>query len=300
MGRRRKGRDIHGVLLLDKPAGYSSNQAVQKIRWLFQARKAGHTGTLDPFATGMLPICLGEASKTAAFMLDADKTYEARARLGEATETGDVEGGVIQEEVVPELDFTTIESAMTHFRGNVEQVPPMYSALKHQGTPLYKLAREGKVVERKTRTVIIHELEIISWEAPDLVFRARCSKGTYIRTLAEDLAKALGTCAHLRELRRTTSGVFTTGMVTLEELEKHVEAGTAETLLLLPDAGLSDWPIITLDQQAATRFCHGNPVSAGNSEAGLSRVYSKEGLLLGLGEIEGNHLKPKRIMNLSA
>jgi tRNA pseudouridine55 synthase len=296
---RRKGRDIHGILLLDKPAGYSSSQAVQKVRWLFQARKAGHTGTLDPFATGMLPICLGEASKTAAFMLDADKTYVARARLGEATETGDVEGEVIQQEAVPDLDTAAIDAAMSGFRGTFDQVPPMYSALKHEGTPLYKLAREGKVVERKARTVTVHELELISWRTPDLVFRARCSKGTYIRTLAEDLAKALGTCGHLRGLRRTTTGVFTSGMVTLEQLEKQVEEGAPESLLLPPDAGLTDWPVTTLDQDSSTRFSHGNPVPAPEQSPGLTRVYSETSLLLGLGEITGNLLKPRRIMNLA-
>ena len=178
MGRRRKGRDVHGVLLFDKPAGFSSNQAVQKVRWLFQARKAGHTGTLDPFATGMLPICLGEASKTAAFMLDADKTYEAVACIGTATETGDIEGEVVREDAVPDLDAAAIEAAMQKFRGPIEQVPPMYSALKHQGQPLYKLAREGKEVQRDARPVTIHELELLSWESPELVFRVCCSKGT--------------------------------------------------------------------------------------------------------------------------
>jgi tRNA pseudouridine55 synthase len=299
MGRRRKGRDIHGVLLLDKPAGYSSNQAVQKVRWLFQARKAGHTGTLDPFATGMLPICLGEASKTAAFMLDADKTYEACARLGIATETGDIEGAEVRNEAVPELDAVRIESAMKEFRGDIEQVPPMYSALKHKGQPLYKLAREGKEVKREPRTVTIHELELMSWDAPDLSFRVRCSKGTYVRTLAEDLASELGSCAHLRALRRTTSGVFDGGMVSLEELEARVGGGNPETLLLPPDAGLSDWPVITLDETAATRFSHGNPVETESTENGLARVYGPFGNLLGLGEVEHcNRLKPMRIMNI--
>ena len=300
MGRRRKGRDIHGILLLDKPAGFSSNQALQKVRWLFQARKAGHTGTLDPFATGMLPICLGEASKTAAFMLDSEKTYEARARTGIATETGDIEGEVVREEDIPELDAKKIEKAMAAFRGTIEQVPPMYSALKHKGQPLYKLAREGKTVERAPRTVTIHELECLAWEAPDLVFRARCSKGTYIRTLAEDLAKTLGSCAHLRALRRTEVSPFSkTGMVTLEDLEARVEAGDPESLLLPVDAGLEAWPVVELDEASATRFIHGNPVEV-DEEDGPARVYGPTGLLLGLGEItEKSLLKPKRVMNLS-
>lgn len=300
MGRRRKGRDIHGILLLDKPAGFSSNQALQKVRWLFQARKAGHTGTLDPFATGMLPICLGEASKTAAFMLDSEKTYEARARMGIATETGDIEGEEVREEDIPELDAEKIEKAMAAFRGTIEQVPPMYSALKHKGQPLYKLAREGKTVERAPRTVTIHGLECLAWEPPDLVFRVACSKGTYIRTLAEDLAKALGSCAHLVALRRLEVSPFSSvAMVTLEDLEAHVEAGTPESLLLPVDAGLEAWPVVYLDEASATRFKHGNPVEA-NGEEGPVRVYDREGLLLGLGEIGSeNILKPKRVMNLT-
>lgn len=298
MGRRRKGRDIHGILLLDKPPGMSSNQAVQKVRWLFQARKAGHTGTLDPFATGMLPICLGEASKTAAFMLDHDKTYEARARLGIATETGDIEGETVRDETVPEICEAGIETAMDRFRGNIEQVPPMYSALKHEGRPLYKLAREGREVERKPREVTIHELELLAWEPPDLTFRVRCSKGTYVRTLAEDLAAALGSCAHLRTLRRTASGPFQADMVTLDELESRVETGNPESLLLPPDAGLADWPIITLDESDASRFSHGNPVDTNEPATGMVRVYGPEGQLLGMGEkVSGKLLKPKRIMN---
>lgn len=300
MGRRHKGRDIHGILLLDKPAGFSSNQAVQKVRWLLQARKAGHTGTLDPFATGMLPICLGEASKTAGFMLDHDKTYQACARLGVATETGDIEGEAIREEYVPELDIERIEIAMQRFRGAIEQVPPMYSALKHEGTPLYKLAREGKEVERKARSVTIHNLELLAWEPPELSFSVNCSKGTYVRTLAEDIAAELGTCAHLRTLRRTTSGPFADGMVTLEALEAQVEAGTPESLLLAPDAGLADWSVVTLDETAANRFSHGNPVKVDTPATGMVRVYAPGSRLLGLGEITPeNLLKPRRIMNLT-
>jgi tRNA pseudouridine55 synthase len=299
MARRRKGRDIHGVLLLDKPAGWSSNQAVQKVRWLLQARKAGHTGTLDPFATGMLPICLGEASKTAAFMLDANKTYEARARLGVATTTGDVEGDHLRTASVPDLDAAAIERVLADFTGVIRQVPPMYSAIKHEGQPLYRLARAGREVERESREVTIHRLELLDWRAPDLEFRVTCSKGTYVRTLAEDLAAALGSCAHLRALRRTASGAFDGGMVTLEEVEVRAQAGDAESLLLPPDAGLADWPVVTLDAAATTRFSHGNPVMAPDAEQAHVRVYSEAGTLLGLGEITtGNRLKPKRIMNL--
>lgn len=299
MGRRRKGRDVHGILLLDKPAGMSSNQAVQRVRWLFQARKAGHTGTLDPFATGLLPICLGEASKTAAFMLDADKTYEARARLGVQTDTGDIEGAVLSEAAVPELDDAAIDAVLERFLGPITQVPPMYSALKHEGQPLYKLAREGKQVERKPREITIRELERLSWAPPDLRIRVRCSKGTYVRTLAEDIGAALGSCAHLRALRRTESGPFSGDMVSLEQLEARVEAGDPDSLLLPVDAGLPDWPAVSLDAAAARRFSNGNPVFAEAAGSWMVRVFGPAGELLGLGELDGaKRLKPKRIFNL--
>jgi len=299
MSRRRKGRDVHGVLLLDKPAGLSSNQAVQKVRWLFQARKAGHTGSLDPFATGMLPICLGEASKTAAFMLDAGKTYLARAVLGEATATGDLEGAIVERQPVPPLTLDEIRAALARFLGSIEQVPPMYSALKHRGQPLYKLARAGREIPREPRTVTIHAIEPVLWESPVLVFRVECSKGTYVRTLAEDIARTLGTCAHLRALRRLSVGPFhEPEMIGLEELEARAEAGTLEKALLPPDAGLGDWPVVTLDDRAAARFGHGNPVAGVDAAPGPVRVYGPGGLM-GLGEITVDKLlKAKRLMNL--
>jgi tRNA pseudouridine55 synthase len=300
MSRRRKGRDIHGVLLLDKPAGFSSNQAVQKVRWLFQARKAGHTGTLDPFATGMLPICLGEASKTAGFMLDSAKTYTARARLGQATSTGDIEGDIIEEVEVPAISRSQAERELSGFEGPSEQVPPMYSALKHKGEPLYKLARAGQQVERDPRPIVIHSIELLSWEPPEFEFRVTCSKGTYIRVLAEDIGRALGSCAHLLALRRLSTGPFQEqAMVSLEELERRTADGSAEDLLKPVDAGLADWPVATLDEAATQRFTHGNPVPHEGKPGTLWRVYGSEGLLLGIGEsTDSNVLKPKRIMNL--
>ena len=300
MGRRRKGRDVHGVVLLDKPAGRSSNQVLQKVRWLFQAKKAGHTGNLDPFATGMLPICLGEASKTAAFMLDASKTYLATARLGEATETGDIEGEVCDTAPVPGLDATEAERVLKSFEGEIEQLPPMYSALKHEGQPLYKLAREGKVVERKRRRVVIHALELVSWEPPGLVFRVHCSKGTYVRTLAEDLAKAMGTVAHLRALRREIVEPFDAdAMVSLEKLEALKEQGGLDEILLPVDCGLASWPRVDLDEAAASRFSHGNPVPLEVGVEGNARVYGPENHLLGLGgATRDGLLKPTRVMNI--
>ena len=300
MSRRRKGRDIHGVILLDKPAGYSSSQAVLKVRWLFQARKAGHTGSLDPFATGMLPICLGEASKTAGFMLNASKTYIAAAFLGKATTTGDIEGETSREMKVPDLDDAQINAVLNEFLGKIEQVPPMYSALKHQGQPLYKLARAGQEVARKARPVTIHSLELLNWAPPILEFRVHCSKGTYVRTLAEDIAEKLGSCAHLQSLRRLDVEPFLEkDMITLEELLARAEAEVLDDCLLPVDSGLIDWPMVTLDENSMIRFCHGNPVEQAVEVPGLVRVYGPEQKLLGVGEIlADNQLKPKRIMHL--
>lgn len=300
MSRRRKGRDIHGILLLDKPAGFTSSQAVQKVRWLLQARKAGHTGTLDPFATGMLPICLGEASKTAGFMLDAEKTYLATARFGVATDTGDIEGEIVRRADPPELTEAQITSVLKQFLGESEQVPPMYSALKRDGQPLYRLARQGKQVHRDPRPVTIHSLELLDWTPPDLVFRVSCSKGTYIRVLAEDIAKKLGSCAHLVALRRLSTGPFEEqAMVSLEALERRIADGDAETLLKPVDAGLSSWPRADLDEAATQRFIHGNPVPHEGRPGTLWRVYGPQNRLLGLGESnDSNLLKPRRIMNL--
>lgn len=301
MSRSRKGRDIHGIILLDKPRAYSSNQAVQAVKRLLDARKAGHTGTLDPFATGMLPICLGEASKTAGFMLDAAKSYLATARMGRATATGDIEGEVTREMAVPDWPDSEIEAVLDDFRGPIEQVPPMYSALKHEGQALYKLARQGKEVPRQARRVIIHSLELIRWEAPLLTLKVTCSKGTYIRTLAEDIAAALGNCAHLESLRRLAVGPFREEqMLGFEELEKRIGAGRLDECLLAPDAAISDWPKRVLEASEAERFAHGNPVDGAGIRAGLVRVYGPEDRLLGIGEVRcDGRAHPKRLMLLA-
>ncbi|MEE8496709.1 MAG: tRNA pseudouridine(55) synthase TruB [Xanthomonadales bacterium] len=300
MARRRKGRDIHGIILLDKPLGYSSSQAVQKVRWLFTARKAGHTGSLDPFATGMLPICLGEASKTAGFMLDASKRYLATAWLGQATATGDTEGDVLRQIPVPALTTKAIDAAFESFRGAIEQVPPMYSALKHQGQPLYKLARAGKEVERKSRSIIIHRLELITWQKPLLVFRVHCSKGTYVRTLAEDIAEKLGTCAHLQALRRLDVEPFREAdMISLNELQRAAQEGQQDSLLLPLDTGLRNWPMVQLSGEEQVRFTHGNPAFVPEARRGNVRVYAHSGEILGLGEVrDGHKVHPKRLFIL--
>jgi tRNA pseudouridine55 synthase len=300
--RRRRGLDIHGVVLLDKPVGISSNRALQKVRGIFQARKAGHTGSLDPFATGMLPICLGEASKTAAFMLEAEKQYRATSLLGQATTTGDVEGEVIQTCPVPDITPDKLTEALEQFTGEIEQVPPMYSALKHQGKPLYEYARAGIEIERPARTVTIHELELVDWQSPTLTFDVRCSKGTYIRTLAEDIATALDSCAHLVKLRRTVVEPFgALPMVTLEQLQMARDQGGLQDFLLPVDAGLPDWPRIDLDTIQHEKFKHGNQFqfSAGGLDAGKVRVYSLEGGLLGLADLSADGLlKPAKVFNL--
>ena len=302
MSRRKRGLDIHGVVLLDKPAGISSNRALQKVRGIYQARKAGHTGSLDPFATGMLPICLGEASKTAAFMLEAGKHYRANARLGEATTTGDIEGDVIQTCQIPGPDSENIARAMEQFVGEIQQVPPMYSALKHEGRPLYEYARAGVEIDRPARAVIIHQLDLVNWQSPNLVFEVRCSKGTYIRTLAEDIATALGSCAHLVELRRSVVEPFGDfPMVTLEELQEAREQGGLQEILLPVDVGLPDWPRVDLDTTQQGKFMHGNhfPFSVEDVSAGKVRVYGPNEDLLGLADLTPDQiLRPTRVFNL--
>lgn len=300
MSRRRKGDPVDGIVLLDKPAGYSSNQALQRVRRLFNARKGGHTGTLDPFATGLLPLCFGEASKTTSFLLDARKTYRATARFGAATTTGDPEGEVVTKGPVPDVDQAALESLLADFTGDMEQVPPMYSAIKIDGKPLYEFARQGITVPRKPRPVTIHRLEILDWAPPDLAFEVECSKGTYIRTLGEDLATALGTVAHLVALRRLHVGPFSgERMVTLETLEKAAERGTLFEHLLPVDAGLPDWPVVVLDDAGATAFRHGNPAPAPASPEAENgtwvRVYGPRSEPLGLGQCEGQRVQPRRV-----
>ena len=250
----------------------------------------------------MLPICLGEASKTAAFMLEAGKRYRATARLGIATTTGDLEGEVIQTCPPPDIDPSSLARSLQQFTGEIEQVPPMYSALKHEGRPLYEYARAGIVIERPARTVFIHQLEILDWQSPDLTFDVHCSKGTYIRTLAEDIATALGSCAHLVELRRTLVEPFIDfPMVTLAQLQDAREQGHLTDALLPIDAGLAAWPRVDLDADQQTLFRHGRqiPVPAGQPNAGMVRVYGPEGNNIGLAEMTlDGFLQPARVFNL--
>jgi tRNA pseudouridine55 synthase len=256
---RRPRRALHGVILLDKPIGLSSNDALQKVKWLFRAEKAGHTGTLDPLATGLLPLCFGAATKFSQVSLDADKHYTATLKLGQTTATGDAEGEVLQTRALtPErVNAETIAAACAAHVGEIEQVPPMHSALKHQGKALYEYARQGVEIEREARRVTLHSIDILSWHDDVLTLDVCCSKGTYIRTLAQDIGEHLGCGAHLIGLRRTGSGALNVAdAVTLDALFDMSEAQRDE-LLMPPDALLADWPEVLLTEQDAGRFLSG-------------------------------------------
>ena len=294
-------RAVNGVLILDKPRGMSSNQALQKVRWLLNAEKAGHTGSLDPLATGVLPLCFGEATKFSQYLLDADKAYETVAQLGVTTTTGDAEGEVVEQRDVT-IGREAIEALLPRFRGDIEQVPPMYSALKKDGQPLYKLARAGEVVEREARSVTIARLEMLAFESPCATLAVSCSKGTYIRTLVEDLGRELGCGAHVAALRRTQAGPFQLNQsVTLEELEKaHAEGGNEalDRFLLPVDAGLEHWPLLQLSEHSAYYWLHGQPVRAPEMpKFGMLRVQDHEGRFIGIGEVvEDGRLAPRRLI----
>ena len=302
MGRRRHDRSeaVDGVLLLNKPAGLTSNQALQRVKRLLNARKAGHTGSLDPAATGMLPLCFGEATKVCAFLLDADKTYRVTAKLGSATDTGDATGSVIESADVPQMTAGEWDVVLQRFRGESLQVPPMYSALKKDGKRLYELARKGETVEREPRPIRIDEIELLEAAGTRLVFRVRCSKGTYVRSLVEDIARAAGTVAHTARLHRETVADFGAGeMVDL----KAVEDAAAETpaalreSLLPPDRALTGLPEVTLSAEDAERFRGGQAVQARAADVcGLARVYGAERVFLGVGEIAGDgRIAPRRV-----
>ncbi|PKF70176.1 tRNA pseudouridine(55) synthase TruB [Pseudomonas fluvialis] len=298
---KRVRRQVNGVLVLDKPRGMSSNQALQKVRWLLNAEKAGHTGSLDPLATGVLPLCFGEATKFSQYLLDADKGYETLAQLGVTTTTGDAEGEVLERRPVA-LTAEQIEAALQGFRGPIQQIPPMYSALKKDGQPLYKLARAGEVVEREARSVTIARLELLAWQGEQLRLAVDCSKGTYIRTLVEDLGQQLGCGAHVAELRRTQAGPFSLAQaVSLEALEAaHAESGSEalDAFLLPVDSGLQHWPLVELSAHSAYYWLHGQPVRAPGAPAfGLLRVVDEQGRFIGIGEVsDDGRLAPRRLI----
>lgn len=290
-------RALHGVLLLDKPLGLSSNDALQKAKRLYRAEKAGHTGTLDPMATGLLPLCFGAATKFSQVSLDADKAYRATLKLGETTTTGDAEGELLQTRPVA-VTREAIEAACQRHTGAIEQIPPMHSALKRDGRPLYEYARAGIELEREPRRVTIHRIDIVEWQAERLVIDVRCSKGTYVRTLAEDIGEALGCGAHLTALRRTGSGALTLdGCVTLAALEAMSEA-ERDALLLPPDALLADWPQLRLGPEDAGRFLSGMRRRVKLPDAPQVRVYGPEPrAFLGSAAVKAGELISTRLLS---
>lgn len=302
MPRKRKGRPLDGVLLLDKDSGLTSNRALQQAKQLFGAAKAGHTGSLDPLATGMLPICFGEATKVSGFLLDADKHYRVSCRLGQRTSTADADGDVIETAAVPSLEVQAVLDVLVAFIGDIEQVPPMYSALKHEGRRLYEIARRGETVERPARKVRIFALELVELGVDALTMEVRCSKGTYVRTLVEDVAAALGTLAHVTVLRRLGVGPYEKRpMYGLSELEQRREAGGHAALdeCLLPvDSAVSDWPVVRLDDDSGFYVRRGQAVQVPQAPSeGRVRLYTEAGLFLGIGEVaDDGRIAPKRLL----
>ena len=294
---KRQKKNINGIFLLDKPLGFSSNQALQKIKWLLQAAKAGHTGTLDPLATGLLPLCFGEATKFAHYLTEADKTYIATIKLGATTTTGDAEGEVLTTSPV-NVSHAEFERVCQQFIGEISQTPPMYSALKHEGKALYEYARAGVEIERQARLVTVHDIKVDSFAADVAVITVTCSKGTYIRTLAEDIGKQLGCGAHLIGLRRTaTAGYDVSQALTLEQFEAMSDEERLAALAP-PDSAVQYLPAITLDADSACYLLQGQAVwRSGAIPAGLLRLYSEQQVFLGLGELQSDgKIAPKRLM----
>jgi len=319
LGRRKnKGRNVSGVLLLDKPQGCSSNHILQKVKRLFGAAKAGHTGSLDPLATGMLPVCFGEATKISAFLLDSDKRYHLKCQLGVSTATGDAEGEVTEEKDASFITEQDVRAVLPEFIGEIEQIPPMYSALKHNGERLYKLARQGIEVERKPRSVSIYDIKYISLSIDDLPendqpknvhkqvileLEVSCSKGTYVRTLAEDIAKKLNSCAHITALRRLSVGPYDGDMLTIEQLSAFAEqdSDVLDACLQPIDSGVADWPDVHLGADAAFYVRQGQAVMVPHAPTqGWVRIYDQS-QFLGLGEIQDDGMvAPRRMIKQCA
>ena len=299
---RKRGRDIHGVFLLDKPQGMSSNDIMQKVKRIFQANKAGHTGALDPLATGMLPICLGEATKFSQFLLDADKRYLVTAKLGERTDTSDAEGQIVETREV-NVKTPEILTALEQFRGDILQVPTMFSALKHNGKPLYEYARQGITVEREARPITIFELNFIEYNAPYLTLEVHCSKGTYIRTLVDDLGEALGCGAHVTMLRRTAVADYPTEKMldwhALQSLAEPQDLSLLDALLLPIDTAVAKLPALTLNESQTQGIGFGQRIKFDNPNRlqGQVRLFSHENRFLGVAVIdENNVIRPQRLV----
>ncbi|MFO7552185.1 MAG: tRNA pseudouridine(55) synthase TruB [Haliea sp.] len=305
MARQRKGRVLDGILVLDKPAGMSSNKALQRAKWLYFAAKAGHTGSLDPLATGVLPLCFGEATKFSQYLLDADKAYASTFVLGESRTTGDAEGEVVASSDASALTREQLESALQAFRGDIEQIPSMYSAIKHEGQPLYKLARKGQEVERKVRKVRIDVLELREFRPgtrAEVDVYLECSKGTYVRSIAEDLGTALGCGAYVSALRRTRAGPFTlehcVSLQTLEALKDNEQLAQMDALLLPADTALDALPMVRLTESGGFYLRQGQPVLVPNApHSGMVRVALETGQFLGVGEIlDDGRVAPRRLI----
>jgi len=310
LGRRRKsGRSVNGVLLLNKPIGLTSNKVLQKVRWLFDANRAGHTGALDPLASGVLPLCFGEATKFSQYLLDSDKYYRSTYTLGVSTATGDSEGEIISQQDACNITLQQVQDKIQDFQGEIDQVPSMYSALKHNGQPLYKLARQGIEIDRPARQITIFDYQIIDFRPgpnAEVDVEVHCSKGTYIRTLAEDLGTALGCGAHVSALHRFRAGPFDEQQtISLKELEKLKEQGSVEQLdqLLKPvDTPVSNYPAVEFDQIMAGYFQLGQEISANKAfhqgqEGDIVRVFCEGGTFLGIGTVtEDGKVAPKRLI----
>ena len=307
MSKRKSGRNVHGILLLDKRLGVSSNRALQEVRRLFNANKAGHTGSLDPLATGLLPLCFGEATKVSALMLDDNKRYQVVVQLGIMTDTGDAEGSVIETKPVPELSVDDIQACLKQFVGEIDQVPPMYSALKHNGKKLYELARDGKIVERKARRISLFELKLLDFAKDQFTLDVFCSKGTYIRSLAEDIGHALGCGGTVKELRRLEAGQFSINdAVTIEQLTAMDQQSLFQRLINV-DKPLDALPAVQLSDEQTTCIKYGQSInlslktsdSPENSQ-GTVRMYNNAAFL-GLGEmLRDGKLAPKKLFNMSS
>ena len=299
---RKRGRDIDGVFLLDKPQGMSSNDIMQKVKRVFQANKAGHTGALDPLATGMLPICLGEATKFSQFLLDADKRYVVTAKLGERTDTSDAEGQVVETRPV-NVETSQILTALEQFRGDILQVPTMFSALKHNGKPLYEYARAGITVEREARPITIFGINFIEYQAPSLTLEVHCSKGTYIRTLVDDLGEVLGCGAHVTVLRRTAVADYPTEkMMTWDALQALAEQGDLDQHLLPIDTAVSKLPALKLNAEQSKGIGFGQRVKFTNEAKlrGQVRLFSDKNIFLGVALIDDNNvIRPQRLITQS-
>jgi tRNA pseudouridine55 synthase len=294
---------VSGILVVDKPQGLSSNDAVQKAKRLFNARKVGHTGALDPLATGVLPLCFGEATKFSQYLLSSDKKYWVRIKLGVATDSGDADGKVTETRPVIGVDAEKIEDALRFFRGEIDQVPSMFSAIKHQGQPLYKLARQGIEIEREARRVTVYSNELLGFEGDCLELSIHCSKGTYVRTIAEELGEILGCGAHVIALRRLAAGPYEeSDLVTFEQLETAVQNGSLDPFLLPVASAVQEWPEVTLTDNTAYYLRQGQPVIVPHAPTSgwvrLSEVDSEDGTkFIGVGEIlDDGRVAPRRLV----